>query len=115
MDELPLAWAWSPQGQFIGFKSIYGIYALDTETGTLDYPVRRLDDIEDLQWSSDGQYMSSSLSKEEVGVVHLLTGEILFIDGFISWQPISWAPDGTRFVGVCGEYGVTNLCLVELP
>jgi Tol biopolymer transport system component len=111
----PYSRVWSPRGHFIGFTTYAGAYALDTVTGTLHNPVYGRGYIQHLQWSPDGQYMSASLSTGEVAVAHLSTGEVSLLENLIAWRHIDWAPDGTRFVGVCGDYLATNLCLVELP
>jgi Tol biopolymer transport system component len=116
-DLSPGRMLWSPAGRFIGFNVQERIYVLDTVTATLYNPINVRDGINDLLWSSDGQYLSIFWEEGEIVLIHVGTWTVSRIRGYSDWTGpnFDWSPDGTRLVFSCGSAWATNLCLVEMP
>ncbi|HEX3053381.1 MAG TPA: hypothetical protein VHP83_22165 [Aggregatilineaceae bacterium] len=116
-DSSPARILWSPAGRFIGFNVYESVYVLDTVTGTLYNPIDERGIINDLQWSSDGQYLSAFFKEGEIALIHVGTWTVSTIEDYnnVVNPNFDWSPEGSRLVFSCGEFPLTNLCLVEMP
>jgi Tol biopolymer transport system component len=115
---------WSPRNNHLAFQTYAGIYVIDVQSGVFRDFVQGVGKIHELKWSSDGNYIASSLEdRPEIVVTDIRSGDIyrlgaeidtlryLYVRGDPAWRT---GRNELVFAASIGSWDNTDILVLSL-